>query len=147
MTAEQKKEWLGRYRKAKIAENEIEMEIEEIENEYMIPAKRMDRMPRGGQAKDLADMAAEMEPLFIKLKEQLGKRIEIYHEIVDAVEHSPISETQRAILRYRYILCLKWEEIEELLHTDRSWLHRQRETAIARLKIKKKNSQQKTTQG
>lgn len=137
MTTEQKKAWLGRYRKAKIAEAEIEREIEEIENKYMIPARRMDGMPRSGKGNDLADMVAAIDPLYEKLKEQLTKRIEIYHEIIDVVERAPINETQRAILRYRYILCLQWEEIEDLMHTDRSWLHRQREAAVEKLKIRK----------
>lgn len=135
MTAEEKKIWIGRYRKAKDAEQEIMLEIEALEGEWIFPARQMDGMPRGGSGRDLSDLAAAAEPLWIELKAQLQKRLEIYREIVQAIEASPMSETERAILRYRYILCLQWEEIEEQLHMEKSWLHRQRETAIEKLKI------------
>ena len=58
MTRKETFEWLDRYRLAKKAETEIELEIEMLENEYMIPAKRMDGMPRGSGGKDLASFAA-----------------------------------------------------------------------------------------
>lgn len=137
MTMAEKKVWLNRYRKAKIVEDEINMEIEAIENKYMIPARRMDGMPRSGNGSDLADMAAAVEPLLNELKGQLKVRAKIYREIVNVIEHSPISETQRAILRYRYIVCLQWEEIEDRMHMERSWMHRLREDAIGKLKIRK----------
>lgn len=135
MTAEEKKIWIGRYRKAKDAEKEIMLEIEALEGDWIFRARQMDGMPRGGSSRDLSDLAAAAEPLWIELKAQLQKRLEIYREIVQAIEASPMSETERAILRYRYILCLQWEEIEEQLHMEKSWLHRQRETAIEKLKI------------
>lgn len=136
MTTEEKKIWLGRYRKAKHMEEELEMEIEAVESSYIMPARRMDGMPRGSEGNDLSNMAADIDDLIDKLKEQLSKRLEIYHEIVDAVEHSPISETQRAILRYRYILCMKWEEIATQVHVEESWMHRLRADAIEKLIIK-----------
>ena len=137
MTMREKKVWLNRYWNAKIMEDEIEMEIASIESEYMIPARRMDGMPRSGKGRDLADMAAAVDPLVKELKEQKKARVKIHREIINVIEHSPISEKQRAILRYRYIECLKWEEIEDILNTDRTWLHRLREDAISKLKIRK----------
>ena len=136
MTTEEKKIWLGRYRRAKRMEEELELEIEAIESSYIMPARRMDGMPRGGAGGDLSDMAEQIDQIFDKLKQQLAKRVEIHNEIVDAVEHSPISEIQRAILRYRYILCLKWEEVAEQVHVEESWMHRLRNDAIEKLVIK-----------
>ena len=136
MTMAEKKVWLERYRDAMIVEDEIKMEIEAIENRYMIPARRMDGMPRSGKGSDLADMAAEVDPLLTELKGQLKAQAKIHKEIVNVIEHSPISKKQRLILRYRYIMCLKWEEIEERMNMDRTWMHRLREDAIGKLKIK-----------
>ena len=111
------------------------LEIEALEGEWIFPARQMDGMPRGGSSRDLSDLAAAAEPLWIDLKAQLQKRLEIYREIVQAIEASPMNDTERSILRYRYILCMRWEEIEEQMHMEASWLHRQRETAIEKLKI------------
>lgn len=138
MTTGEKKIWIGRYRTAKAAEKEIELEIEALESEWMFPSRKMDGMPTvqtGGRGKDLSEMAAECEPLWIMLKEQIRKRLQIYKEIVTTVEHSPLTETERAVLRYRYILCMRWEDIEEEMHMEKSWLHRIREAAVEKLAI------------
>ena len=137
MTMAEKKVWLERYHDAMIAEEEIKMEIEAIESKYMIPARRMDGMPRSGNGSDLADMAATVDPLLNELEEQRKAQVKIHREIVNVIEHSPISKRQRSILRYRYIMCLKWEEIEDRMHMDRTWMHRLREDAIGKLKIRK----------
>lgn len=138
MTAEQKKIWLGRYRSARRAEKEIELEIEALEGEWIFPARKMDGMPAvngGGKGRDLSDMAAEVEPLWNLLKEQQKKRLRIYREIVEAIEASPLTETERAVLRYRYILCMQWEEIETHMHMEKSWLYRIREAAVDKVKL------------
>ena len=145
MTAEQKKEWLSRYRQARYAEDEIRLEIESLEGQYMMPARPIDGMPKGSGGSDLSGFAAAYDKLRTKLIAQYERRLEIYHEIVDVIEASTgLNETERSILRYRYILCMSWEDIEEQVHMERSWIHRIRNNAVDKLRVPKK--QYKTTQ-
>lgn len=143
MTAEQKKEWLSRYRQARYAEDEILLEIQSLESQFIMPARPLDGMPRGSGGSDLSGFAAAYDKLRQKLIGQYEKRMEIYHEIIDVIEASSgLNETERSVLRYRYILCMKWEDIEEQIHIERSWIHRIRNNAVDKLRIKKR---QKTT--
>lgn len=136
MTRKETFEWLDRYRLAKKAETEIEQEIEMLENEYMIPAKRMDGMPRGSGGKDLASFAAQFDKLHRKLLRQKAKRIRIQEEITQAIETAPITDRERAMLRYHYILFFKWEDSFEAVGVERSWGYRLRNKAIKSLDIK-----------
>ena len=137
MNTEQKKLWLARYRQARYAEKEILREIEELEGQFILPARPMDGMPRGSSGgKDLSGFAAQYDKLRRKLLAQYEKRLHIYNEIVDAIEKSSLNETERSILRYRYILCLQWEQIEEAMHMDRTWMHRIRDRALMKLRFR-----------
>lgn len=143
MTAEQKKEWLSRYRQARYAEDEILLEIESLESQFMMPARPLDGMPRGSGGSDLSGFAASYDKLWRKLVSQYESRVEIYREITDVIERSHgLNEVERSVLRYRYILCLSWEEIVEQIHMERSWILRIRNNAVDKLTIKKR---QKTT--
>lgn len=143
MTAEQKKEWLSRYRQARYAEDEILLEIESLEAQFMMPARPLDGMPRGSGGSDLSGFAAAYDKLRSQLMRQYDRRLEIYREIVDVIERSTgLNETERSVLRYRYILCMSWEDIVEQIHMERSWILRIRNNAVDKLSIKKR---QKTT--
>lgn len=145
MTAEQKKEWLSRYRQARYAEDEIMLEIESLEGQFMMPARPLDGMPRGSGGADLSGFAAAYDKLRTKLIRQYERRLEIYHEIIDVIEASTgLNETERSILRYRYILCESWEDIEEHVHMERSWIHRIRNNAVDKLRIPPKKQYKAT---
>ncbi len=136
MTAEQKKEWLSRYRQARYAEHEIALEIEQLEGQFIMPARPLDGMPRGSGETDLSGFAAAYDKLRRRLLSQYESRLQIYREIVDAVERSGLNEAERSILRYRYILCMSWEEIAERMTMDRSWVLRIRNNAVDKMRIK-----------
>lgn len=143
MTAEQKKEWLSRYRQARYAEQEIALEIEQLEGQFIMPARPLDGMPHGSGGTDLSGFAAAYDKLRSQLMRQYDRRLEIYREIVDVIERSTgLNETERSVLRYRYILCMSWEDIVEQIHMERSWILRIRNNAVDKLSIKKR---QKTT--
>ena len=143
MTAEQKKEWLSRYRQARYAEQEIALEIKQLEGQFIMPARPLDGMPHGSGGTDLSGFAAAYDKLRSQLMRQYDRRLEIYREIVDVIERSTgLNETERSVLRYRYILCMSWEDIVEQIHMDRSWILRIRNNAVDKLSIKKR---QKTT--
>ena len=112
---ETKKEYLQSYRYAVIAETQIKEEIDQLRMDKMFPGLVQDGMPHGPGGSDLSAYAAKLDELLIELKDQMDKRIQLRREIVKKIEAMD-SETEKAVLRYRYIHMLKWEEIKERLH-------------------------------
>lgn len=112
---ETKKEYLQSYRDAMIAETQIKEEIDQLRMDKMFPGLVQDGMPHGSGGSDLSAYAAKLDELLIELKDQMDKRIQLRQEIVKKIEAMD-SETEKAVLRYRYIHMLKWEEIKERLH-------------------------------
>ena len=112
---ETKKEYLQSYRYAVIAETQIKEEIDQLRMDKMFPGLVQDGMPHGSGGSDLSAYAAKLDELLIELKDQMDKRIQLRQEIVKKIEAMD-SETEKAVLRYRYIHMLKWEEIKERLH-------------------------------
>lgn len=112
---EKKKEYLKSYRDAVIAETQIKEEIDQLRLDKMFPSLVQDGMPHGSGSRDLSAYAAKLDELLSELEEQMNERIQLRREIVRKIE-SMDSETEKAVLRYRYIHMLKWEEIKERLH-------------------------------
>lgn len=110
-----KKEYLQSYRSAVISETQIKEEIDQLRMDKMFPGLVQDGMPHGSGGSDLSAYAAKLDELLIELKDQMDKRIQLRREIVKKIEAMD-SETEKAVLRYRYIHMLKWEEIKERLH-------------------------------
>lgn len=110
-----KKEYLQSYRSAVISETQIKEEIDQLRMDKMFPGLIQDGMPHGSGGSDLSAYAAKLDELLIELKDQMDKRIQLRREIVKKIEAMD-SETEKAVLRYRYIHMLKWEEIKERLH-------------------------------
>lgn len=108
---EKKKQYLLQYRDALRAEKQIEEEIAQLRLDTMMPAVVNDGMPHGsGGCGDLSGYAAAMDRLMDDLKEQLEKRIAIRREITERIE-AMSDETEKLILRYRYVHLLSWEEV------------------------------------
>ena len=112
---ETKKEYLQSYRYAVIAETQIKEEIDQLRMDKMFPGLVQDGMPHGSGGNDLSVYAAKLDELLIELKDQIDKRIQLRREIVKKIEAMD-SETEKAVLRYRYIHMLKWEEIAVKMH-------------------------------
>lgn len=112
---EKKKEYLKSYRDAVIAENQIKEEIDHLRMDKMFPSLIQDGMPHGSRSSDLSAYAAKLDELLRELEDQMNERIQLRREIVRKIECMD-SETEKAVLRYRYIHMLKWEEIKERLH-------------------------------
>ena len=107
---EAKKEYLLRYRDAVRSEKQINEEIKQLRLDTMMPAVVNDGMPHGSGAGDLSGYAARVDELLADLKDQMEKRIAIRREITQKIEEMS-SETEKMVLRYRYIHLLNWEEI------------------------------------
>ena len=112
---ETKKEYLQSYRYAVIAETQIKEEIDQLRMDKMFPGLIQDGMPHGSGGSDLSAYAAKLDELLSDLKDQMDKRIQLRREIVKKIEAMD-SETEKAVLRYRYIHMLKWEEIAVKMH-------------------------------
>lgn len=112
-TNEKKIEYLKRYGEALKMEEILEEEIRQLRLDKMLPSLHLDGMPRGkGIRQDLSGYAAKISELLEDLKLQLEKRIQIRKEISRQIE-AMNSETEKMILRLRYIHLLKWEDISE----------------------------------
>lgn len=109
---EKKKEYLIRYHTAEIAEREIREEIDDLRMNKMFPALIQDGMPHGSSCMDLSEYAAQLDELLTELKDQMEQRIRLRKEITQKIEEMP-DETEKTVLRLRYIRWLRWEQIAE----------------------------------
>ena len=109
---EKKKEYLKRYHVAELAEKEIQEEIDDLRMNKMFPALIQDGMPHGSSCMDLSEYAAQLDELLTELKDQMEQRIRIRREITQRIEAMQ-DETEKTVLRLRYIHWLQWEQIAE----------------------------------
>lgn len=109
---EKKKEYLRRYHAAELAEREIREEIDDLRMNKMFPALLQDGMPHGSSCMDLSEYAAQLDELLTELKDQMEQRIRIRREITQRIEAMQ-DETEKTVLRLRYIHWLRWEQIAE----------------------------------
>ncbi len=109
---EKKKEYLRRYHAAELAEREIREEIDDLRMNKMFPALIQDGMPHGSSCGALSAYAVQLEELMDNLKAQMEQRIRLRKEITQKIEEMP-DETEKTVLRLRYIRWLQWEQIAE----------------------------------
>lgn len=109
---EKKKEYLRRYHAAELAEREIREEIDDLRMNKMFSALIQDGMPHGSSCMDLSEYAAQLDELLTELKDQMEQRIRIRREITQRIEAMQ-DETEKTVLRLRYIHWLRWEQIAE----------------------------------
>ena len=134
---EKKKQYLLQYRDALRAEKQIEEEITQLRLDTMMPAVVNDGMPHGsGGCGDLSGYAAAMDRLMADLKEQLEKRIAIRREITERIEAMQ-NETEKMVLRLRYIHLLKWTEIADKTCISERYAKRLHGNALINFKIMK----------
>lgn len=129
-----KKEYLQSYRSAVISETQIKEEIDQLRMDKMFPGLIQDGMPHGSGGSDLSAYAAKLDELLIELKDQMDKRIQLRREIVKKIEAMD-SETEKAVLRYRYIHMLKWEEIAVKMEYSWQHVHRIHGKALSHFKM------------
>ena len=131
---EKKKEYLKSYRDAVIAETQIKEEIDQLRMDKMFTSLVQDGMPHGSGASDLSAYAAKLDELLGELEEQMNERIQLRREIVRKIECME-SETEKAVLRYRYIHMLKWEEIAVKMEYSWQHVHRIHGKALSHFKM------------
>ena len=120
MDNERKKEYLNGYKYAVMAEKAIEEEIEQLRLSKMSPSFIMEGMPHGKGHSDLSSYAAKVDSLMDELRNQMNQRIDLRREIAHKIEDIA-DETEKLVLRYRYIHLLTWEDLA--MKMDYSWQH------------------------
>jgi hypothetical protein len=115
---EKKKEYLRQYGCALRTERAIEEEIQQVRLDKMFPALVQDGMPHGsGGNSDLSAFVVKVDELLAELKKQAEKRITLRQGIVRKIEQMD-DETEKLVLRLRYIQLLKWEEVAVKMDYD-----------------------------
>ena len=131
---EEKKEYLKRYHAAVLAEKEIQEEIDQLRMDKMFPGMIQDGMPHGSSCGDLPAYAVQLEELMDNLKAQMEQRIRLRKEITQKIEEMP-DETEKTVLRLRYIRWLKWEQIAGRMGYSWKQIHRIHGKALADFKM------------
>ena len=131
---EKKKEYLKRYHVAELAEKEIQEEIDDLRMNKMFPALIQDGMPHGSSCMDLSEYAAQLDELLTELKDQMEQRIRIRREITQRIEAMQ-DETEKTLLRLRYIHWLQWEQIAERMGYGWTQVHRIHGRALTNFKM------------
>ncbi len=131
---EEKKEYLKRYHAAVLAEKEIQEEIDQLRMDKMFPGMIQDGMPHGSSCGDLSAYAVQLEELMDNLKAQMEQRIRLRKEITQKIEEMP-DETEKTVLRLRYIRWLKWEQIAGRMGYSWKQIHRIHGKALADFKM------------
>lgn len=117
---EEKKQYLKSYQKAMRRENDILEEIQQLRTEKMFPATHMEGLPAAAGPSDLSAYMAKIDELIGRLKEERLKRITLRERIEGDINRLK-DEDEKAVLRYRYIQGLKWEDVCERIGF--SWNH------------------------
>ena len=107
---DKKKEYLWGYRNSLRRQKMLEDEIHELRLNKMVPSMVQDGMPHGSGGGDLSGYAAKLDALLQDLEREVDAGIDLRREIVSKIEQLP-NETERLLMRYRYIHGLKWEEL------------------------------------
>lgn len=107
---EEKKEYLKSYRRAVKREKDILNEIQRLRADKMFPSVVNDGMPKGSNQSDLSDYIAILDEQIELLKEERLEKVRCYQKIEKQIRQME-NEDEQEVLRLRYILGMKWEEV------------------------------------
>lgn len=131
---EQKKEYLKSYRRAIKREQDILDEIQRLRLDKMFPSVVNDGMPHGSSHSDLSDYAAILDEQIELLKEERLERVRCYQKIERQIRQMQ-NEDEQEVLRLRYILGMKWEEVAVKMGYSWKQTHRIHSSALKNFKM------------
>ena len=131
---EEKKEYLKSYRRAVKREKDILDEIQRLRSDKMFPSVVNDGMPKGSSQSDLSDYIAILDEQIELLKAERLEKAICYQKIERQIRQIK-NEDEQEVLRLRYIIGLKWEEVA--LNMSYSWkhIHRIHSSALCNFKM------------
>ena len=131
---EQKKEYLKSYRQAIKREQDILDEIQRWRLDKMFPSVVNDGMPHGSSHSDLSDYAAILDEQIDLLKEERLEKVRCYQKIERQISQME-NEDEQEVLRLRYILGMKWEEVAVKMGYSWKQTHRIHSSALKNFKM------------
>ena len=131
---EEKKAFLRQYQQCVKAEKSVQDEIEKLRSSVILPANVMDGMPHGTSKSDLSAYAAKLDTLFRKLQAELNRKWETRKAIINAIEEME-DETEKLVLKFRYINGWKWERIAEEMSYSNMHVYKIHGKALEHLEI------------
>lgn len=134
MEIDEKKKYLKRYLEAERREERIKEEIQALRADMMFPNIVNDGMPKGNEKKDLSEFVIIMEEEIEKLKKERLEKARTRKEIEDRIRKMK-DETEKEVLRERYIKGMKWEKIALDMNYSWKWIHIIHSRALANFKI------------
>ena len=120
---QKKTAYLKKYKYAILDEKMILEEIQRLRADKMFPSLAMDGMPHGNGTSDLSEYAARLDEEINKLKVQRLEKVKIYSDISSRIRRVE-DDNQRELLMYRYIKCMKWEDITVAMGYTWQHIHR-----------------------
>lgn len=137
MTYNEKKAWLSRYQVSLRRERELTEEVKQQEARAQAVTPRLSGMPGGNHPGDSLPRAVEA---IIQAQQELQAQINlcgyIRREVVASLEQVT-NARDHEIMRRRYILGQRFEQISVEMHMDLRWIYRTHKRTVQRLAIKK----------
>lgn len=131
---EEKKEYLRSYRRAVKREKDILTEIQRLRTDKMFPSVVNDGMPKGSGQSDLSDYIAILDEQIELLKAERLEKARCYQKIERQISQME-NEDEQEVLRLRYILGMKWEEVAVKMNYSWKWIHKIHGRALMNFKI------------
>lgn len=135
MDNEQKKEYLWSYQKAKKDVVRLEVQLEELRLNQLLPGGlNSDGMPHGTEPHDLSDYMVKYDEISRAIIAARYRRIEAFQRVQASIERLEDGK-EKELLTYRYLRGMKWEEIA--VNMEHSWqhVHRIHSKALKNLKM------------
>ena len=130
MTYEDKVAWLRRYRQALRRQVELEQEVDQLDSAAKRVTPMLSGMPGGQGDGNALPRAVES---IIQAKRELEMQIsvcgEVRREVVAAIDQID-NPRDHEILRRRYILGQRWEEIAVEMHLEYRWVTRRHRRSV-----------------
>lgn len=143
MDYDEKKRWLWRYQESLREEQLLEEEIEQLQAEAERVTPCLTGVPGGGSGQ--GDKLPKAVEKILEEKHRLMKQIvetqSVRREIIAVVDGVKDSK-HREILRRRYLLGQRWEEIACAMHMAFRWVTKQHHKAIQEMQIQNKEAPQ-----
>ena len=135
MTYEETVRWLRRYQESLRQEQELAKEVEQLQSEACRMTPLLSGMPGGGSDGQGLPRAVER---ILAAKQELQAQIDrcgaVRREILAAVEQIQ-NPRDHEILRRKYILGQRWEQIAVEMYIDLRWVYRRHKRAVTLLTI------------
>lgn len=138
MTYEEKVRWLRRYQESLRREQELAEEVERLQSEATRITPLLSGMPGGaGDGQKLPRSVEQIMEAQLELEEQIYQCGIIRKNVVVTIDQVTRSRDNE-ILRRRYIIGQKWEEIAGIMNIDCRWLRRIHKSVLHKLEVLEK---------